>query len=293
MVILPPVLKRENIADGYLTYLVDEEYCRARIARHGGHVMEWLPKGQTEPVLYLSPDAVYKEGKAIRGGVPICWPWFNAHPSDPEKPSHGFARDRFWTVSDVSEHRDDVFLELSLSDNEETRALWPHGFELKVGITMGESLEINLTAKNLSDEPVQVTGALHTYFVVGDIDQTHFSGLEAGAFLDTAGGKSEEVVAGSTLIREEIDRIYHASGEIRIHDAALKRVIKITSKGSNSTVVWNPWIEKSKTMSDLPDEAYKNFLCVETANAGKDIITIQPGTSHPVFLSKRTFDQLN
>jgi len=280
MVILPPVLKRENLGDGYLTYLVDEEYCRARVARHGGHVMEWTPQGQTKPVLYMSPEAIFESGKAIRGGVPICWPWFNAHPTDADKPSHGFVRNRFWTVSDVSERRDEVFLELSLSDDEETRELWPHAFELKMAVTMGETLEINLSAKNLSDEPVEMSGALHSYFQVGDIEQTHFSGLEKISFTNCAGGKREEVNAGSTLIQGEVDRIYHGSGVIRIHDDANKRVIKITSKGSDSTVVWNPWIEKSKTMGDLPDDAYKGFLCVETANAGKDIITIQPGTSH-------------
>jgi len=280
MVILPPAVKRENLAEGYLTYLVNEEYCKARIARHGGHVMEWMPKGQTEPVLYLSPQALFSEGKPIRGGIPVCWPWFNAHPSDPEKPSHGLARNRFWTVTDVSEHRDDVFLELSLNDDEETRAIWPHAFELKLALTIGETLKLNLTAKNLSDKPIEVTGALHSYFRVGDIGQTHFSGLEGVSYLDTVGGKNEEVSAGSTLIKEEVDRIYHGGGEISIHDGANNRVIKLTSKGSNSTVIWNPWVDKSKAIGDLPDEDYKQFLCVETANAAKDVVTIAPGKSH-------------
>lgn len=286
--ILPPIVQRRPLAEGYLCYEIDNPQSSTKITRHGAHLIEWRPLHAKQPVIYTSPDAIFEEGTAIRGGIPICWPWFGAHPTSPDThPSHGIARNRFWKVTEASERKEETHLALSLlSDDldEETQALFPHDFELKYTLTLGTTLTLALTTTNTGDKPMTIGGALHTYFYVGDITQVHFSGLEKVSHLDFVerdkNGKPTEKPQGSTLIHSEVDRLYRGGGPVTIHDDANARQIIVHTRGSKSTVVWNPWIEKSKTLKDLPNEAYKNFLCVETANADKDTITLEPGESH-------------
>lgn len=274
-----PRLTVINLAPGYPAIRVETAGAAAEVALHGAHLTHWQPAG-ADPVIFTSPDAIYREGKAIRGGVPICWPWFNAHPTDPSKPSHGFARNRFWTLSETGEDDESVLLFFDLEPSEETKALWPHQFALSLTLRIGATLRLDLTTENLDDAPFTISSALHTYFAVGDLAEVSVHGLEDTDYLDTVGDPTVRQQDGPITFGGEVDRIYRAAPPVRLTDRAFKRSILLGNSGSNSTVVWNPSLEKAQALADLPDNAFRDFVCIETANAGEDLVTIQPGESH-------------
>jgi glucose-6-phosphate 1-epimerase len=183
-------------------------------------------------------------------------------------------------VAEASEDSAGVKLKLTLRDDEATRRLWPHGFRVALEMSIGAELHVSLKMENTDETEVTVTGALHTYFAVGDIRRVTIEGLDGASYLDTVGPHTERKQSGDIVIDREVDRIYRSSNEVRIKDAALGRVISIAGSGSESAVVWNPWIEKARSLADLPDEDYLRFVCVETANAWNDQITLAPGTTH-------------
>jgi glucose-6-phosphate 1-epimerase len=267
---LPPSVRLSDEISGYPIYEISHGKCHARVALHGGHVMSWCPAGKAE-VLYLSPDAVYREGKAIRGGIPICWPWFNAHPSDTKLPAHGIVRARFWEFVDCSEDDAGVALRLSLRDG---------AWMATVTIFMGEYLDVALESSNPADFPVEISGALHTYLAVGDIEEVEIKGLDDCPYLDTVGERTMRQQDGPLFINREVDRIYESEGEVKILDGKSGRTISITKTGSPSTVVWNPWAEKAAALADMPDDGYLRFVCVEAAIANEKAITLQAGEKH-------------
>jgi glucose-6-phosphate 1-epimerase len=270
----------ESVA-GYPVIEIHHPLCSARVATHGAHVMEWHPVGQEAPVLYLSPTALLQPGKAIRGGIPICWPWFNANPSDPSKPSHGIARNRFWSYDGATENEQGVTLRLSLSDDETTRAIWPHAFRLEAEIFLGAVLELKLTTHNLGTETIPLSGALHTYLNISDVGSITVQGLEQAAYLDCAGRREEMPATGEALVfREEVDRIYHAEGAVELFDPGWKRTIVVEKSGSPSLVAWNPWIEKASALADLPDADFHKFICLEATIANESAISVLPGGEH-------------
>jgi glucose-6-phosphate 1-epimerase len=242
----------------------------AAVALHGAHVISYIPTRQA-PVIFTSKKAIFKEGKAIRGGIPICWPWFNAHPSDKTLPSHGYARNQFWKVIDSEHDSKLTSITLELVKNE---------LQVIATITLGESLIISLTTTNLSDKKQTIGGALHSYFNVSNIEKISISGLEDVTYIDTL-TETEEIQKGDIFICEETDRIYlNSSHTVSIYDPTWNRSIFIDKIGSQSTVIWNPWIDKSKSMADLGDDEYRNFVCVETANARTDVYQLAPNASH-------------
>jgi len=265
---LPPSVRLSGF--DYPVFEIDHLTCKARVALHGAHVMEWCPAGEDE-VLYLSPDAVFKEGKAIRGGIPLCWPWFNAHPANPELPSHGVVRTRFWTLESADETEEGVTMRFRVSEG-----IW----DAVTVIRLGKDLEVGLESLNPGDEPVKVGGALHAYVRVGDIGKIRIEGLDGTDYLDTVGGRNRRQQSGDLLIRDETDSIYDSSSSIRLVDDSFARIILIEKTGSPSTVVWNPWVEKAKALGDLPDEGYKEFVCIETAIANSKAVTVEPGGSY-------------
>jgi len=232
--------------------------------------MEWCPAGEEE-VLYLSPDAVYKEGKAIRGGIPVCWPWFNAHPADPEQPSHGLVRGRFWELLDAAEDPSGVTLRFGIRVG-----IW----NAEITVKAGEELEVTLESKNVSEVPIVVSGALHTYLGVSDISQVRIVNLDGCAYLDTVGGPEMRKQKGDVTFDREVDRIYESSSSTLIVDDLSGRTILIEKSGSPSTVVWNPWAEKAAAMGDMPDDGYRKFCCIEAAIANDRAVVVMPGSSH-------------
>lgn len=283
---LPPSIRRTEIAPGFTVLDIRHPACTARVALHGAHLMEWTPEGQA-PALYLSPQTLLRAGKPIRGGVPICWPWFGPNEADASLPAHGFVRNRFLELTDSSENAAGVTLEFALQDEAGTRRIWPHAFRLELEMVLGAEVHLSLCMTNRGEAPFTITGALHTYLGVGDIRRVTVRGLDGAEYLDTVGTHQARKQTGDVVFDREVDRLYQASGEIRVKDESLNRILIVQGSGSHTAVVWNPWIDKARSLADLPDEDYQRFVCVETAHAWKDSVTLEPGAQHALATTVR------
>ena len=267
---IPNHIWTDQLTPNYPVIQLSNNFGKASVALHGAHITDYTPTNQ-KPVLFTSKQAIYKEGKAIRGGIPICWPWFNAHPTDSSLPSHGYARTQFWKITGSQHTPELTTLTLTLETDQ---------LQAEATISLGESLEISLKTTNTSDQTQTIGGALHSYLRVSDIADATISGLDHTHFIDTL-TDTPETQSGDISITEETDRIYlNTSATVSIFDPNLNRSIFIDKTGSQSTVVWNPWIEKSNTMADLANEEYQNFICIEAANAREDVHTLNPGDIH-------------
>jgi len=275
---LPSTIKLTEQPAGYPILEVEHPAATGRIALHGAHVMEWTP-AHSSPVLYMSAEAIFELGKPIRGGIPVCWPWFGPH-ADSSKPAHGFVRTMLWEFDRAREHASGVDIVLKLVDSAETRALWPHGFEARLHISMGLELDVGLEVTNTGTAAWTMTGALHSYFGVGDVREISIHGLHGTQYVESRLSPAKQPQNGTLFINQEVDRLYASDAAVIVHDPLFQRELRIEKAGSLSTVVWNPWIEKSKRLNDLPDEAYPEFVCVETVNAGEDVVTVEPGATH-------------
>ncbi|MBI5041980.1 MAG: D-hexose-6-phosphate mutarotase, partial [Gammaproteobacteria bacterium] len=247
--------------------------------------MTWAPKGEW-PVIWLSKDAKLAPGKSIRGGVPICWPWFGPHASEAKFPGHGFARTVPWAVIDTQKLGNGATrLVFRIVQSDVTRAQWPQASELEIHMLIGPTLEIDLVTRNTSTSAITVGDALHTYFEVGDVRQAKVHGLDGCPYIDKVDGGARKQQSGPVSIAGEVDRIYlESSGDCVIDDPVLGRRIRIAKQGSASSVVWNPWIEKAEKMGDLGDNGYLNMLCVESTNADTDVVNIAPGAEHHLWV---------
>ncbi|VAW86283.1 Aldose 1-epimerase family protein YeaD [hydrothermal vent metagenome] len=270
---------------------IDNGAACALISIYGGQVLGYQPAGTTEEILFLSQKAHYEEGKAIKGGIPICWPWFGADPEG-KGPAHGFARNRMWNVIKTEGSNDGVTkVTLGFSDSTATKKIWPHTFELTLEISVGQSLGLVLTTHNTGNQPFTITQALHTYFSVDEINQVKIAGLDGVNYLDKVDNFKQKQQTGDVTIAGEVDRIYtEAPPLLMIDDAARPRRIQIESSGNKTAVIWNPWAEITASMADLEEDAYQHFICVETANAADDAIEIAAGESHRLTANYRVVD---
>ncbi len=256
------------------------ERSTAEVYLHGGHVTGFQLSGQ-DPILWMSNLAIYDGKKALRGGIPVIFPWFGPHPSDASQAQHGFARNLLWKVNNASSTETTSTLQLSLTSTAETLALWPHEFGLTLNVHLKpESLQVELTVSNKGNEPFEIATALHTYFAVSDISGVSIDGFDGATFIDQLDGGARQVQAGRITFAREVDRIYLQTGNAEIRDSQANRTIQVESTGSNSTVIWNPWIDKAQRMGDFPDEGYQQMVCVETANAADDRRTLDAKASH-------------
>ena len=261
--------------------LVDTDRCRARLTPHGAHVCEWAPAGQTSSVLFLSPRAVFAAGKAIRGGIPVCFPWFANHPSDATKPAHGFGRTRSWEMSDIArDDADDVRVVFRLAADATTHALWPSDFVATLTATLGRALTVTLEVENTGAAELAYESALHTYLTVGDVETIRIHGLERTRFNDKV-DRLEKMSADAPLsVTGEVDRVYlDTTATCTVDDPLSARRIRIAKSGSQATVVWNPGGVKGVAMPDLGD-AWRRFVCIETANCGPHVVHLAPGARH-------------
>jgi glucose-6-phosphate 1-epimerase len=260
---------------------ISTPHASAQIYLHGAHVAAWQPLGASAPVLWMSGQSHFRPDKPIRGGVPICFPWFGPHAQDPTAPAHGFARLRPWTLCDAGEAADGtVTLTLQLeSDN--ASPVWPHHFHADLRVSIGPVLKIHLDVHNLDEAAFTFEEALHTYFAVGNIEHVTVSGLEHAYYLDKVAGKSTRQSDAAIRFDRETDRVYtDTQASCVIHDPGLSRRITIAKQGSSSTVVWNPWIQKARTMADFGDDEWPGMLCIETANVGNAAVRLRPGDRH-------------
>jgi glucose-6-phosphate 1-epimerase len=264
---------------GLATALVAGPPAEGSLVLQGAHVLHFQPRGQA-PVLWHSQRSFFAPGRPIRGGIPVCWPWFGAHPADPGKPGHGFARTSAWEVVATSASQDGVAIELGLAHRPETLALWPHPFSLRLRAFFGARLEVALQVANPGDQPFSFSAALHTYLAVSRASDIAVTGLEGCAFHDKVGG-APRTQEGPVRISAETDRVYlDTAAECAVVDPGLGRRLCIAKEGSRTTVVWNPWIAKAARLEDFGDEEYQGMVCVETANAPPDQRTLPPGAEH-------------
>jgi glucose-6-phosphate 1-epimerase len=252
----------------------------AVVAVKGAQILSWIPTHSSE-VFWLSPDADLAKAKPMRGGIPICWPWFGAHARSKGSPSHGFARTEQWRV--VEQGFDDTHpsLKLALDVAAVTRTDWPYAAHVELTVRVGLRLVVELTTTNTGLEPFELSEALHSYFRIRDIGRISIFGLQNRRFIDQLDGGSCKSETGPISVAKEIDRIYQNTADtIVLDDLLLQRRIRIAKSGSLSTVVWNPWIEKSARLGDMGQDGYREMICIETANTRDDAVTIAPGEHH-------------
>ena len=260
---------------------VTNSHATASIALQGGHLMSWTPCGG-RPVIWLSRAATLAPGKSIRGGVPVCWPWFGPHATESAFPAHGFARTVPWeAISSEVLVNGDTRLSFRLVQSDKTRAQWPSPSQLDIRITLGAALEIDLVTHNTGDAPITIGEALHSYFEVSDIRRIAIHGLEGCRYIDKVDGGKRKQQAGPVTFNAETDRVYlDTTADCLIDDPEFKRRIRVSKQGSRSTVVWNPWQEKAAKMGDLGENGYLNMVCLESANAADNVATVSPGDTH-------------
>ena len=264
---------------------IQNEQASAIISLQGAQLLSWIPKGEEE-VIWLSEDAKFAAGKSVRGGVPICWPWFGAHETNADYPAHGFARTTNWQVISTEALGDGTTrISLTTRPQAETEAMWPAETTVLFQLTIGKKLEMELITHNNGSKPITISQALHTYFNVGNVSNVLLHGLDDTRYLDKLDGFKRKNQHGPLKIKEEVDRIFlDTTSTCVIEDKILKRNIVIIKCGSHSTVVWNPWQETASKMGDLGEDGYKKMLCVESSNAAEDTLTIEPGKEHQLWV---------
>ena len=280
---------REDVS-GLVVAEINNEQGRASLCLQGAHLMNWQPKSQSVPVVWLSRDTKPAVGKSIRGGAPVCWPWFGAHASESGYSGHGFARTVPWRVIESgTEPCGATRLTLRLVNNEKTRVQWPYDCNADLTVIVGETLRMELTTENTGTVDFEIGEALHTYFQISDIGQVNVTGLEGCDYWDKVGGSNLRTQDGAIGFSGEVDRVYINSGATCvIRDEKLGRSIQISKSGSQSTVVWTPWVEKANKMGDMgqPD-GWREMVCVESANAIDNVVTVAAGARHTLIVEYR------
>jgi glucose-6-phosphate 1-epimerase len=252
----------------------------ALVYLHGAHVASFRTSEHGE-LLWLSEKAVYAAGKAIRGGVPICFPWFGAHPADPKLPAHGFARTRAFRFEGSELRGDNVVAEFALSSDADTLAVFPHAFAARLRVSVGRELSLAFEVENCGASNFDYELALHTYLGVSDVRSAQVTGL-AGARYDDKVSGARDVLEGDAPLRfgGETDRVYTSSARVTVNDAGRKRRLIVDKTSSSTTVVWNPWIDKAQRMADFGDDEWPGMLCIETANTSPHAIRLLPQSRH-------------
>jgi len=272
------MIKHKQYSNGFKYIEIRNKHAHAKIALQGAHIFEYKSIGKPA-LLWCSKQADFEKGKAIRGGIPICFPWFGKHETNSSLPQHGFVRTALWNVIEEKEKEDgSTLIKLELNHTKETLEIWAYEFSLILEVNIGSTLSLSLDIHNVGMKPFKVSTALHTYLTISSVDAVVVGGLENRTYYDAL----TDTLSTSSVplkIDKEIDRVYRTStGHIILKD--INSTTHIESKGSKSLVVWNPWKEKSKMMKDMCNDGYKTMLCLETANAREDARWIEPLQTH-------------
>ena len=253
---------------------------RGEIYLNGGQVTSWVPAGQAD-VLFVSAASRWEAGRPIRGGIPVCFPWFGNRADDASAPAHGFVRSTVWRLESIDRTTSGIAVTVATSSNDETRARWPFDFRLTLRATFGAALHVDLTTVNTGSAPVTIEEALHTYYAVGDLTGLRITGLDGTRYLDKVEHFRERRQVGDITIAAETDRVFlDTTAAVAILDPGLGRRILIDKRSSRATVVWNPWIDKARAMADLRDDDWTRMVCVETCNVQPAGIVVAPGQQH-------------
>lgn len=291
-----PTPKVESEQHGELNcWRITTDSAELLVAQQGAQVLSYQRLGEP-PLLWLSDQALFKRGKSVRAGVPVCWPWFGNLQRNPEAvraqfngldaPAHGLARGRDWQLLGIDSSGDTVQLEFTLPESQGELPEWPHQVELKLTIVMGEQLTLSLTSHNLGTDPVTLSQALHSYFAVSDVRSVRVEGVAGLGYIETLADWEQRTQVADLEFSGETDRIYlDTPRQLSIVDPSWNRRIHLSCTGSRSAVIWNPWTERAAQLPDMADDGWQRMLCIETANVWDDIVTLAPGASHTLGLS--------
>jgi glucose-6-phosphate 1-epimerase len=259
---------------------ITSSLCEGEIYLHGAHVTSWKPAGADE-VLFLSSKSRWEEGQAIRGGIPICFPWFRAKANDPQAPAHGFARTKAWQIESIVENETGVVVTVFTGSDETTQRWWPGDFRLVHRATFGSGLRLELVCTNTGTTPLRFEEALHTYSRVADIQSVRLQGLDAVHFLDNTDSNKEKTQRGDVAIVSQTDSAYlNTQNAVDLLDPGMRRRIRLEKSTSSTTVVWNPWSEAAGKMKDLGEGEWSQFFCVEASNIMDAAVNLAPGQEH-------------
>jgi len=258
----------------------------AEISLYGAQVTRWKPAG-AEEVLFVSEKSYWEVGHAIRGGIPVCFPWFGDKADDAKAPKHGFVRTREWRLNSLNALDDGSVTLVCITENDaSTRTNWPHEYCVAYRITAGARLRLELTVINRGKSPMRFEEALHTYLRVGRVEDVTIAGLDGSSYLDKTDRFRERVQTGEVTITRETDRIYlNSSGPVDVNDQALGRTVRTEKVNSETTVVWNPWSEQAAKLPDLANDDWRGMLCVEACNVQSAAIQLDPGEEHTMRVS--------
>lgn len=263
----------------YLT--VTNKYADAQICLYGAHIMSFRPN-TSEEILWMSPKSSFQIGQPIRGGIPVCFPWFGPHKSDSQKPQHGFGRLMYWEVTETAiKAAGETLIRLQLCSSDETKTYWPYDFCAELTVKVGKTLEVSLKVTNLSAEPIEYTCALHSYYNVSSIENITITGLQGAGYHSQL--EPGEFIQESPIIeiqKAETRHYHNTEATCLLEDTQFKRNIRIEKAGSKITTVWNPGKETCAVISDMPDDAYLHFVCIEAVNAFDDVIILDPNELH-------------
>jgi glucose-6-phosphate 1-epimerase len=277
---LPGVLAFDATASGLIKAEITTPQANATVYLQGAHLVAWQPAGQ-QPVIFTSRKTELAPGKAIRGGIPVCFPWFAARHDGKTGPSHGFGRIQDWTLAFAALAGDDLHLTFTLGPTEMSRGLGFDHFRVAYQLIIGRTLTVQLTVANDGASPLVFEEALHTYYKVADVHEINITGLEGVTYLDKNDLLQAKKQDGAISITGPTDRVYlNTTTTCIIHDTVSKRRIHVAKTNSNTTVVWNPWESGAKKLADMDPTEWHEFVAVETVNAAEDTITLAPGASH-------------
>jgi glucose-6-phosphate 1-epimerase len=265
--------------NGLLRVSITTPASTGEIYLHGAHLTSWRPAGGEE-VIFLSQRSQFEPGKAIRGGIPVCFPWFRNKVDDPKAPSHGFVRTKDWKLDEVEMRGDGVMVSLSTTSDEGTKAWWPHDFHLLHRLILGTALTQELVVSNTGATPLRFEEALHTYYRVGGAEAIRISGLDGVAYLDNTDANREKRQVGDIVFTAQTDSAYmDTTHSVEIADPILRRRLRLTKQNSRTTVVWNPWSTGAQSLADLGDE-WRSMACVEASNMRAYGVDLAPGQQH-------------
>ena len=259
---------------------------------HGAQVTSWKPAG-AEEAIFLSQHSHWQDGRAIRGGIPICFPWFRAKADDAQAPAHGFVRTREWQLDSVTAEGDGcVAVTCSTGSDDATRRWWPHEFRLVHRVTIGSSLHLELTVTNLGSAPFVFEEALHTYFRVGAAERARVRGLDQVTYLDNTDGNREKVQSGDVALTAPTDNAYlNTRSALELIDPTLHRILRTNKQNSATTVVWNPWQQGAVSLADLGADEWRLMTCVEASNILRSAVSLAPGEQHAIGATLSTVAQ--
>jgi glucose-6-phosphate 1-epimerase len=266
--------------NGLLRLQISHSKVEGEMYLHGAQVTSWKPAGSDE-VLFVSTNSRWQEGQAIRGGIPICFPWFRAKAHDAKAPAHGLVRTKGWQLESIVEDTSGICVTMSTESDEQTQRWWPAHFRLVHRVVFGPELTLELTCTNTGKSDLRFEEALHTYNRVSDVANVRLEGLDAVEFLDNTDSNRSKVQYGDFTVASPTDNAFIGTqNDVDLIDPKLRRHIRLKKANSLTTVVWNPWSEGAARLGDLGDGEWTQFLCVEASNILDASVTLAAGGSH-------------